>query len=109
MHGPDVPVNVGVYYAAAWIASLPRPCVVVGDGLKTHAEAVRAAGLDALGEEFWWPDARQVLALGRELAAAGRFCTPAQIVPLYLRPPECEEVYEQRRAEAKAKRMKNEE
>jgi hypothetical protein len=45
-----------------------------------------------------------VLVVGRHLAAAGRFCTPEEIVPAYLRPPECEEVYEQRRAEARQRR-----
>ena len=67
-------------------------------------EDMIAAGLDVLGEDYWWPDARRVLEIGRRLAAAGDFCTPEQIRPAYLRPPECEEVYEERRAAAREKR-----
>jgi tRNA threonylcarbamoyladenosine biosynthesis protein TsaB len=88
----------------AWLAGLHRPCALLGDGLTQHRQLVLAMGLIALPESCWWPDARQVLAVGRRLAADGRFCTPAEIVPAYLRPPECEEVYEQRRAEARARR-----
>lgn len=94
----------GVCAPATWLRTLARPCAVSGDAVTSHRAVVEAAGLDVLPEEFARPDARQVLAIGRALAAAGRFAAAHEIVPLYLRPPECEEVYEQRRAEAKARR-----
>ncbi len=94
----------GLHPAEEWLSRRSKPCWVLGEGLAKHAEAARAAGLDLLPEEFWRPDARQVLAVGRQLAAARQFCKPDQIIPTYLRPPECEEVYEQRRAEARARR-----
>ncbi len=50
------------------------------------------------------PAVEHVLALGRSLASAGRFTPAERIVPFYIRPPECEEVYEQRRAAARARR-----
>ena len=96
--------EAGLHEVRAWLAGLHRPCAVLGDGLAQYRQLVLAMGLAALPEPFAWPDARQVLAIGRQRAAAGLFCTPEQIVPAYLRPPECEEVYEQRRAEARARR-----
>jgi len=91
---------------AAWLATIPRPCALLGDGVARNAEAIAAAGADLLPLplEYAWPDARQVLAIGARLANEGHFLAPGEIVPAYHRPPECEEVYEQRRAEAKAKR-----
>lgn len=97
-----VVADAGLHDAATWLATLARPGVVLGDGVPACRDLL--AGLDVLPEELWEPDARQVLAIGRRLAAAERFCRPEQIVPAYLRPPECEEVYEQRRAEARARR-----
>ncbi len=105
-------VPAGVYPAASFIAGLPRPCAVLGDAVAKYRPLLgsqlgpdsTAAGLTILPEETWFPDARQVLELGLRRASAGQFCRPEEIVPLYLRPPECEEVYEQRRAAAKAKR-----
>lgn len=96
--------EAALHDAAAWLAALEKPCWVLGEGVQKHREEVTTAGLDVLPEECWWPDARQVLAVGRRLAASGRFCRPEEIVPAYLRPPECEEVYEQRRAEARQRR-----
>ncbi|MGD8454552.1 MAG: tRNA (adenosine(37)-N6)-threonylcarbamoyltransferase complex dimerization subunit type 1 TsaB [Phycisphaerae bacterium] len=89
---------------AAWLGGLPRPLGVVGDGLRQYADVVAAAGVTALPESCWDPRAEHVLALGRRLAAAGRRCRPEEITPLYIRPPACEEVYEQRRAEARRRR-----
>lgn len=96
--------DAALYDAAAWLATLEQPCAVLGEGVQKHRPEVTAAGLDVLPEEYWLPDARQVLAIGRRLATAGHFCRPEEIVPAYLRPPECEEVYEQRRAEARQRR-----
>ena len=95
--------DAGLHDAVTWLASLERPCGVLGEGVGKHRQEVVQAGLEILPEETWRPDARQVLVVGRRLAAAGRFCTPEEILPAYLRPPECEEVYEQRRAEAQAR------
>lgn len=78
--------------------------LAVGDGLRWHAEACRAAGAMIADERLWRPRASHTAAIGARLAASGGFCAPHEITPLYLRPPECEEVYEARRAAARAKR-----
>ena len=96
--------EAALHDAEPWLQSLEQPCSVVGEGLAEHQDSVIKAGLDPLPESIWLPDARQVLAIGRRLATAGLFCSQQEIVPVYLRPPECEEVYEQRRAEARARR-----
>ena len=97
-------VDAALHEADSWLAELEKPCWVLGEGVAQHAQALAAAGLMMLPEDTWLPDARQVLAIGQRLADAGQYCTAAQIVPAYLRPPECEEVYEQRRAEARQRR-----
>lgn len=96
--------HAGLFDAAAWLADVEKPCWVLGDAVGAQADAIAAAGVRPLPEEYWWPDARHVLAVGDRLAAAGEFCRPEQIVPAYLRPPECELVYEKRRAAARARR-----
>lgn len=52
------------------------------------------------------PSVAAVLALGRRLADAGTFCLAQKIVPFYVRAPECEEVFDARRAAAKERRSK---
>lgn len=93
-----------IHDPAAWLADAPRPLVALGEGLRHHADAVTAAGVDLLDELLWQPRATAVLAEARPMIRRGQFAAPAEITPLYLRPPECEEVYEKRRAAARHKR-----
>jgi tRNA threonylcarbamoyladenosine biosynthesis protein TsaB len=93
-----------VHDPAAWLANLPRPLVIAGEGLRVHAAALSGDGVTHLDESCWTPQAATVARLGDALARAGHVCSPTDIVPHYLRRPECEEVYEQRRAAAKARR-----
>lgn len=78
--------------------------LVTGAGLAIHAGACVQAGGVLVGEDAWQPRAATVARLGWKLALGGKFCTPDEITPLYVRPPECEEVFEQRQAEARARR-----
>jgi len=92
---------------ATWLRELGadgRAFVALGDACGQVGELIAQAGGSVLDEAYWRPRATEVVALAVEKIAAGEFCTPEQIVPQYTRPPECEEVYEQRRAEARAKR-----
>lgn len=90
-----------------WIASLREGAArvyVAGAGLSIHRSTCSEAGGQAVSEEYWQPRAATIARLGWRLATTGRFCERDAITPLYLRPPECEEVFEQRQAEARAKR-----
>lgn len=89
---------------AAWLAALPRPLWATGEGVSKHRAACEAAGVDVVDAAHWTPRAEAVAAIGWQMAVRGAFCPAEHIVPLYLRPPECEEVYDQRRAAAKARR-----
>lgn len=100
----DVAAAADLHDLDAWLATLPRPCSLLGEGLRSYADAARATGLDLLPESKWRPHARHVATLGLRRWSAGHTCSPPEIVPHYLRPPECEEVYEKRRAEARARR-----
>lgn len=77
---------------------------VLGEGVRAHRAACEAAGAALLPEPSWKPRAARVLEIGREIAEGGRCCRPEEIVPRYIRVPECEEVYEERRAAARARR-----
>lgn len=83
-----------------WMDGIEPPFCVLGDAAAIECGGGVAKGGRVLDEDTWLPRVEQVALLGRELAAAGRFCSADQISPLYLRPPACEEVYETRRAAA---------
>lgn len=81
---------------SAWLASLPRPLWVMGEGVPYHAEAIDGAGVTRLDAALWLPRADAVHRLGWRLACAGRFANARELVPMYLRRPEAEEVWEKR-------------
>lgn len=97
-------VEAHLHEVHEWLRRVGKPCLVLGDGALMYREEVEAAGLTVADERYWQPDARQTLVVGWQQVEAGRFCRPEEIVPSYLRPPECEEVFEQRRAEARKRR-----
>jgi tRNA threonylcarbamoyladenosine biosynthesis protein TsaB len=84
--------------------SLDPPLAVVGAGAAVCREMCKARGVRVLEETFWDPSAVQVARLGLRRLEAGELPSEAESLPLYLRPPACEEVYEQRRAEARRRR-----
>jgi tRNA threonylcarbamoyladenosine biosynthesis protein TsaB len=96
--------EAGVHEPNALLDTIEPPFCILGDGVWAHAAACAASKGAVLDEQYWPPSVEQVLAIARRMSAEGRFCRPEQIVPLYLRPPACEEVYEQRRAEARRRR-----
>lgn len=75
------------------------PLAVVGDKLPEHDWPDRVTLLPA---EYAVPRASVVLALGAAMAKAGRFVDPYALVPLYVRPPEAEEVWQARQSTAQA-------
>lgn len=97
-------VEAGLYDPAGWLKSIARPFWIVGEGAGKHAAACTASGGRVVDESHWPPSAEHVVAIAQRMAAGGRVCQPEEIVPLYIRPPECEEVYETRRATARRRR-----
>lgn len=97
-------VSAGLFKPDALLARVARPFCILGPGVRQHAAACAASGGIVLDAACWPPSVEQVALLGWRLACAGRVCRPHEILPLYIRPPECEEVYEQRRAAARRKR-----
>ncbi|HUU82299.1 MAG TPA: tRNA (adenosine(37)-N6)-threonylcarbamoyltransferase complex dimerization subunit type 1 TsaB, partial [Phycisphaerae bacterium] len=81
-------------------STLPDRCAAVGEGIAYHRTAVDRARLTVLPEELNRPRAEVVHALGFARAAAGDFDGPAALVPIYVRRPEAEEVWERRHKES---------
>ncbi len=81
---------------AALLANPPRPIAVVGEGIDHHRAAVAAAGAEIIDRPFWPPRVANVHRLGLRLASESRFTESTRLVPLYLRRPEAEELWEKR-------------
>lgn len=71
---------------------------VLGEGVPYHRDAIEAAGAAVVDENLWRPRAAMVHRLGWRLAQAGKFTAAHELVPLYVRRPEAEELWEQRQA-----------
>jgi len=73
---------------------LAPPACVLGHGVEKGRAAL--AGFDLAPAESW--DARPGVAarLGGELAARGEFADPLRLEPVYIRPPEAEEIWQRR-------------
>lgn len=96
VEGLEERITPSLFEVATLISSLPENCTLCGSGAGLITAFAHSASLERQPA----PTAGSVLERGRVHAAAGRFCRPEQIVPEYLRPPECEEVFEARRAAA---------
>ncbi len=82
----------------AFLAGLPRPLAVLGEGVPRHRAAVEAAGATVLPEDLWPGRAEEVLAVGLRMARARQFTAARDLVPRYVRRPEMEERWEKRHA-----------
>jgi tRNA threonylcarbamoyladenosine biosynthesis protein TsaB len=97
-------MEASLHAPVALLETVAPPFCIVGAGVRACVTACASSVGDVLDESYWPPAVEQVLAIARVMASAGRVCRPEEIVPLYIRPPACEEVYEQRRAEARRRR-----
>ncbi len=79
---------------AEFMSDLPTPLAVLGEGIGFHRAAIDATGARILDEPLWRPDARQVFALGLELAHGDAYTPGPDLLPLYIRRPEAEEKWE---------------
>ncbi|NLX14548.1 MAG: tRNA (adenosine(37)-N6)-threonylcarbamoyltransferase complex dimerization subunit type 1 TsaB [Phycisphaerales bacterium] len=74
-----------------FLARCPRPLAVLGEGVDYHGEAVADSRVDVLPRELWPARAEHVLTVGLELADAGCYTLPGDLLPMYIRRPEAEE------------------
>jgi tRNA threonylcarbamoyladenosine biosynthesis protein TsaB len=86
------------------LAGAPIPCGVLGEGIAYHRQAIEAwadaqgGGAVVLPESTWPAGADHVFRVGRRLALQGAYVSANQLVPIYIRLPEAEERWRQRRA-----------
>lgn len=83
--------------------SLEPGGVVLGRGLVAHGEHF-AGKAKPMPENDWLPQPAYCALLAERMAAAGRLAAAHEIIPNYLRPPACEEVYEAKRTAARERR-----
>ena len=88
---------------AAFLASQPPTCAVLGEGVAYHQAAVESSGLTVLSPDSYPPQATTVLTLGWQLADNGGAVDPRDLVPTYIRLPEAEEKWAQRHGPTGAK------
>jgi tRNA threonylcarbamoyladenosine biosynthesis protein TsaB len=105
------PVRIGGWVRTAgplltdpeqFIRETPRPLAMIGEGMDYHRAAIRNAAGDStavaeLEQSLWPPRVENVHALGWTLAQAGKFISREDLLPIYLRKPEAEEVWEKKR------------
>ena len=89
---------------AEWFAAIERPFCVMGDGVAVQRQTCAASGARVLDESRWMPTAANVAAIGDRMLDDGMVCRSEEIVPVYIRRPEAEEVYEKNRADARRRR-----
>ncbi len=77
-----------------FLSRCPRPLAVLGEGIDYHRQAIDESGATVLEPECWPARAENVVRVGIELARAGWFTAPGDLVPLYIRRPEAEEKWE---------------
>lgn len=82
---------------ASVLARAPRPVHLLGEGIPYHQKFVPADDPSVLvtPPELWRPRAAAVVEEGIRLAAAGHFADPDQFGPIYIRPSEAQEKWEQ--------------
>lgn len=73
---------------------------VAGEGAHFHRKEILDTGARLIEAEWGTPTAACVHELGWEWARQGRFTAPRDLVPLYVRRPEAEEVWERRQSAA---------
>ncbi|MCH7631813.1 MAG: tRNA (adenosine(37)-N6)-threonylcarbamoyltransferase complex dimerization subunit type 1 TsaB [Planctomycetes bacterium] len=80
----------------SFLAATGNACAVIGEGIAYHRECVDASNRRILPEGLYRPRAEIVFRLGDERALRDDFDDPRTLTPLYIRPPEAEEVWARR-------------
>jgi tRNA threonylcarbamoyladenosine biosynthesis protein TsaB len=85
---------------AKYLADMEPDCAVLGEGVAYHQKSIVATGLRILPENLFPPRVETVFQLGIERARAGAFVAARDLTPLYIRPPEAEEVWAARHGQS---------
>ncbi len=80
----------------AYLSEQGKDCHVTGEGVACCREKIDSVGVAILPDELHIPRAENVYILGHELANAGKFVNPRDLIPLYIRLPEAEEKWEKK-------------
>ncbi len=66
-----------------------RPAMgLLGEGLVYYANKFKAAGIDVIDQQYWWPQASNVHQIGWNKSLNGDFTEPLALQPMYLRQPQ---------------------
>ncbi len=95
--GQVVPAGAAfVGTTADFLAQAPRPLLLAGEGL-LFAD-LSARGDELAPKETYLPTAAGVWAVGRRMAAAGRFVDYQHLLPIYSRKPTAEQAWQDKQA-----------
>jgi len=90
---PDGPG--GVVTTRDFLASAPRPVLVIGEALEYHQ--LEGEGVTGTDPRLYLPTPEGVWKVGRAMAKAGKFTDYQRLVPQYARGPEAIRLWEARR------------
>ena len=79
-----------------FVAESAKPMLLLGEGIKYHQDALKAADVQLGAESLWQPKAQAVCKIGWARGRQGEFADPASLEPIYLRVPEAQEVWNKR-------------
>lgn len=83
---------------SAALARAPRPVHLLGEGIPYHEQFIPAdPQVIVTPPDLWRARAAAVAKIGYPLARAGQFADPYRLTPIYIRPPEAEEKWDQQR------------
>ncbi len=77
----------------------PKPLWLLGEGIDYHRASINTPRVSILPKDLWRARAENVHRVGLEMASRGEFTDPRSLVPIYIRPPEAEEIWERRLAD----------
>jgi tRNA threonylcarbamoyladenosine biosynthesis protein TsaB len=86
---------------ASMLARAPRPVWLLGEGIPHHRQFIPADDASTFVSDpgFWQPRAVAVATIGMELTKQAAFVDPDRLVPLYIRKPEAQEVWERKQGQ----------
>jgi len=93
-------VDACVMAPADLLARTERPLAILGEGVAYHRSALAAPEVSVLDDQLNRPRAEVVLQLGWELACSGQLADVKTLVPIYLRRPEAEDLWNARHGQA---------